>query len=192
MSILSLKSIVRLQRPTWVSKHRATRIPAGRRGALGWKIDKTPTTLSNNSRPSLGAAVGSVPSSVPAAWNPHSPARWAGRSAAHESRRRKPESISLTGPEVELRSEGPIIRNIAGVDAEWDRRRRLVDWEDVHSDSICEATSPWQYQDGRLAHTFCSAKRPYTWTQCPAIPNHRPYGEIVRWRWEIWTWPLVI
>jgi hypothetical protein len=39
-----------------------------------------------------------------------------------ESQNPKDRSMSLTGPEVELRSEGPITRNVTGVDAEYCRQ----------------------------------------------------------------------
>ena len=93
VSLLSIKSIVWLRILSVSSEHPDTSLPAERCDALGGTIDRTPTTLSNNSRPSLGAAVGSAPSSAPAAWNPHSPESWVARGVTHESIRRRPESI---------------------------------------------------------------------------------------------------
>jgi hypothetical protein len=84
------------------------------------------------------------------------------------------------------------VRRLVRVPSRWGRWRRLVDCEDVHLDLKCETTPPRQYQNLRLAHTFGSAKAPYTWPQCLAIPKHRPFGEILGWRRVLGTWPLSI
>jgi hypothetical protein len=62
-----IKSIVWLPILSVSSEHPDTRLPAEGCDALDGKIDITPTTLSDNSRPSLGAEVGSAPTSALAA-----------------------------------------------------------------------------------------------------------------------------